>query len=85
MDLLADSGAEGPEVEAEVQEDSDYGSCYPGHLEDHDGYLEPLEKRPAALYSSTSADLEAGGTSPPLPEDQQVFRVEFQVSFRCSR
>ncbi|XP_021915530.1 uncharacterized protein LOC110827811 isoform X3 [Zootermopsis nevadensis] len=70
-DLLADDGPDGLEGEADVQEDSDYGSCYPGHLEDHDGYLEPLEKRPASLFSSTPDDLEAGGTSPPLTEDQQ--------------
>ncbi|XP_023707190.1 uncharacterized protein LOC111864256 isoform X6 [Cryptotermes secundus] len=71
MDLMADNGAEGPDGEADVQADSDYGSYYPHHLEDNDGYLEPLEKRSASLFSSTPADLETEGTSPPLVEDQQ--------------
>lgn len=72
MDLVADNGAEGPDGEADVQADSDYGSYYPHHLEDNDGYLEPLEKRSASFFSSTPADLETEGTSPPLVEDQQV-------------
>jgi hypothetical protein len=72
MDLLPDNGAEGPDGEADIQADSDYGSYYPHHMEDHDGYLEPLEKRSASFFSSTPADLEMEGTSPPLMEDQQV-------------
>jgi hypothetical protein len=72
MDLVADNVAEGPDGEADVQADSDYGSYYPHHMEDNDGYLEPLEKRSASFFSSTPADLETEGTSPPLMEDQQV-------------
>ena len=72
MDLLPDKDSEGPEGETDVQADSDYGSYYPHHMEDHEGYMEPLEKRSASLFSSTPADLETGGTSPPLAEDQQV-------------
>jgi len=68
MDLLPDKDPEGPEGETDVQADSDYGSYYPHH----EGYMEPLEKRSASLFSSTPADLETGGTSPPLAEDQQV-------------
>jgi len=82
IDLVADNGGEGPEEEeeeeeeeeADLQADNEYGSYYPHHLEDHDDYLEPLEKRSTSLFSSTPADLEAGGTSPPLTEDQQVFQ-----------
>jgi hypothetical protein len=72
VDPLADNEAEEPDCEADVQADSDYGSYYPHHLEDNDGYLEPLEKRSASFFSSTPADLETEGTSPPLLEDQQV-------------
>ena len=72
VDLLPDKDPEGPEGETDVQADSDYGSYYPHHMEDHEGYMEPLEKRSASLFSSTPADLETGGTSPPLAEDQQV-------------
>ncbi|XP_069699614.1 microtubule-associated protein futsch isoform X3 [Periplaneta americana] len=76
MDLLADNGLEGPEGDAEVQADSDYGQYYPHHMEDRDDYLEPLEKRSASRFSSTPADLAAGGTSPPLAEDQQAVRSQ---------
>lgn len=72
VDLLPDNDSEGPVGETELQADSDYGSYYPHHMEDHEGYMEPLEKRSASLFSSTPADLETGGTSPPLAEDQQV-------------
>jgi hypothetical protein len=72
MEVLADNGAERADVDADVQADSDYGSYYPHHLEDNDGYMEPLEKRSASFFSSTPADLETDGTSPPLVEDQQV-------------
>jgi hypothetical protein len=72
MDLLPDNGPEGPESETDVQADGEYGSYYPHLLEDHEVYMEPLEKRSASLFSSTPADLETGGTSPPLAEDQQV-------------
>ena len=59
------------EGESEVPNDGDY-SYYPHHLNDHDGYMEPLETRSASRFSSTPADLASAAGSPQPQEDQQV-------------
>ena len=59
------------DAEAEMQNDVDY-SYYPHHINQHDGYMEPLEKRSASRFSSTPADLASGAASPQPQEDLQV-------------
>ncbi|PSN48301.1 hypothetical protein C0J52_19251 [Blattella germanica] len=77
--VMTDTDAELQEGEGEEEMQVPY---YPHHLDDHDGYMEPLEKRSASRFSSTPADLASGGASPPVQEDQQEDEFHENLIYR---